>query len=30
MTVAAADEQYLEYYNCHSQTGMLRIAASIG
>jgi len=30
VTVAAADEQYFEYYNCHPKTGMLRIAASIG
>ena len=29
-TVAAADEQHLEYYNCHPKTGMLRAAASAG
>ena len=28
VTVAAADEQYFEYYNCHSKTGMLRTRAS--
>jgi aldoxime dehydratase len=27
VTVAAAEEQYFEYYNCHSRTGMLRAAA---
>lgn len=27
VTVAAADEQHFEYYNCHAQTGMLRCAA---
>ena len=26
VTVAAASEQYFEYSNCHSKTGMLRIA----
>jgi aldoxime dehydratase len=26
VTVASADEQYFEYYNCHSRTGMLRSA----
>jgi aldoxime dehydratase len=25
VTVASASEQYFEYYNCHSKTGMLRI-----
>lgn len=30
VTVAAADEQYFEYYDCHPKTGMLRTAASIG
>jgi aldoxime dehydratase len=30
VTVAAADEQYFEYYNCHPKTGMLRTAASVG
>ena len=30
VTVAAADEQYFEYYNCHARTGMLRSAASVG
>ena len=30
VTVAAADEQYFEYYNCHARTGMLRGAASVG
>jgi aldoxime dehydratase len=23
VTVAAADEQFFEYFNCHSKTGML-------
>jgi aldoxime dehydratase len=27
VTVAAAHEQYFEYYNCHPKTGMLRTAA---
>lgn len=27
VTVAAADEQFFEYINCHDQTGMLRSAA---
>ena len=26
VTVAAASEQYFEYCNCHSKTGMLRTA----
>jgi aldoxime dehydratase len=29
VTVAAADEQYFEYYNCHSSTGMLRSAGEV-
>jgi len=28
-TVAAADEQYFECYNCHPKSGMLRSAAAI-
>ncbi|MDB5874301.1 MAG: phenylacetaldoxime dehydratase [Ramlibacter sp.] len=28
VTVAAADEQYFEYFNCHPQTGMLRVPSS--
>ena len=27
VTVAAADEQFFEYINCHDQTGLLRAAA---
>ncbi len=30
VTVAAADGQYFEYFNCNAQKGMLRTAASIG
>lgn len=30
VTVAAADEQYFEYCNCHAKTGMLRAAAPSG
>jgi len=30
VTVAAADEQHFEYYNCHSKTGMLRAGAAAG
>ena len=26
VTVAAATQQYFEYFNCHPQTGMLRAA----
>jgi aldoxime dehydratase len=29
VTVAAASEQYFEYYNCHSSTGMLRSAGEV-
>jgi len=29
VTVAAADEQHFEYYNCHSRTGMLRAAGEV-
>jgi len=27
VTVAAADEQFFEYLNCHDRTGMLRAGA---
>jgi aldoxime dehydratase len=30
VTVAAAAEQYFEYFNCHPRTGMLRVAAGTG
>ena len=30
VTVAAADEQYYEYFNCHPRTGMLRAAEGAG
>jgi aldoxime dehydratase len=29
VTVAAADEQHFEYYNCHCRTGMLRAASEV-
>jgi aldoxime dehydratase len=29
VTVAAAEEQYFEYYNCHSRTGLLRSAGEV-
>lgn len=29
VTVAASDEQYFEYFNCHPRTGMLRAAGEI-
>lgn len=30
VSVAAAGEQYFEYYNCHPQTGMLRATVAVG
>lgn len=29
VTVAAADEQFFEYFNCHPRTGMLRAGAAV-